>query len=61
MPGCTTFTNDCLHFEDFVALGSVNSFVAEFSLHLTMADNVAFPEMPDVEEATSRRKRFRYA
>ncbi|KAH7699369.1 hypothetical protein AAVH_33524 [Aphelenchoides avenae] len=46
--------------QDFVTLRDVNSFVAEFSLYLKKPDNVALAEMPDVDEATDRRKRFRY-
>ncbi|KAH7713185.1 hypothetical protein AAVH_19456 [Aphelenchoides avenae] len=46
--------------QDFVALRRVHSFVEEFSLHLQKPDNIAFPEIPDVDEATDRRKRFRY-
>ncbi|KAH7713192.1 hypothetical protein AAVH_19463 [Aphelenchoides avenae] len=45
---------------DFVALRDANRFVAEFSLHLRKPDNVAFSLMPDIDEATDRRKRFRY-
>ncbi|KAH7704964.1 hypothetical protein AAVH_27830 [Aphelenchoides avenae] len=44
---------------DFVALRDVNSFVAEFVLLLGEPDSIAFPEMPDVDKATDRRKRFR--
>ncbi|KAH7716476.1 hypothetical protein AAVH_16115 [Aphelenchoides avenae] len=46
--------------QDFVALRDVDRFVAEFSLHLIKPDNTEFSEMPDVDEDTDRRKRFRY-
>ncbi|KAH7720729.1 hypothetical protein AAVH_11781 [Aphelenchoides avenae] len=42
---------------DFLALRDANDFVAEFSLHLTKPDNMV--EVPDVDVATDRRKRFR--
>ncbi|KAH7720752.1 hypothetical protein AAVH_11805 [Aphelenchoides avenae] len=44
---------------DFLALRDANSFIAEFLLLLEKPDNVAFAEMPHVDEATDRRKRFR--
>ncbi|KAH7713194.1 hypothetical protein AAVH_19465 [Aphelenchoides avenae] len=37
---------------DFLALRNVDNFVAEFVLHLKKPDNIAFSEMPDVDEAT---------
>ncbi|KAH7697027.1 hypothetical protein AAVH_35894 [Aphelenchoides avenae] len=45
---------------DFLALRDVNSFVTVFSLHHKRPKNIAFSEMPNVDEATDRRKRFRY-
>ncbi|KAH7716484.1 hypothetical protein AAVH_16123 [Aphelenchoides avenae] len=45
---------------DFLALEDVNRFVAEMSLHICEPNSVAFSEMPDVDEANGRRKRFRY-
>lgn len=48
-------------FQDFLALHDVDRFVAEFSMYLQKPDNIVFMEMPHVDEATDRRKRFRYA
>ncbi|KAH7700804.1 hypothetical protein AAVH_32073, partial [Aphelenchoides avenae] len=45
---------------DFLALENVNRYVAEFSLHINEPDSIAFSEMPDIDEANGRRKRFRY-
>lgn len=44
-----------------MALRDVSRFVDEFSLRLVEPEDVAFSEMPDVDEATDRRKQFRYA
>ncbi|KAH7723526.1 hypothetical protein AAVH_09005 [Aphelenchoides avenae] len=46
--------------QDFVALRDVSRFVDEFSLRLVEPEDVAFSEMPDVDEATDRRKQFRH-
>ncbi|KAH7716474.1 hypothetical protein AAVH_16113 [Aphelenchoides avenae] len=54
------FTCPGPNFQDFVALSDVNSFVTEFSLHLKRPKNIALSEMPNVDEATDRRKRFRH-
>ncbi|KAH7670007.1 hypothetical protein AAVH_42771, partial [Aphelenchoides avenae] len=43
---------------DFVALPDVRSFVTEFSLRLEIPSPI--PEMPNVNDADGRRKRFRY-
>ncbi|KAH7704965.1 hypothetical protein AAVH_27831 [Aphelenchoides avenae] len=45
---------------NFVSMRDVNRYVAEFWLRLQKAVNVAFPEMPDVDDSTDRRKRFRH-
>ena len=47
--------------QDFLALPDANSFVAEFSLRINVSDKITFEEMPNVDEAAGRRKRFRYA
>ncbi|KAH7716572.1 hypothetical protein AAVH_16011 [Aphelenchoides avenae] len=44
---------------DFVALADVSTFVTEFSLRLAHIRSPAFSEMPNVNDATIRRKRFR--
>ncbi|KAH7706752.1 hypothetical protein AAVH_26025 [Aphelenchoides avenae] len=45
---------------DFLALRNVSSFVAEFSLRIAKPYNAVCTKMPDVSDATGRRKRFRY-
>ncbi|KAH7702353.1 hypothetical protein AAVH_30493 [Aphelenchoides avenae] len=45
--------------QDFLALRDVTNFVAEFALLLKKPDNIAFSEVPDVDEAIGQRKRFR--
>jgi len=48
-------------FQTFLALRDVSNFVDEFSLRIGESDSVVIPEMPYLEYATDRRKRFRYA
>ncbi|KAH7678338.1 hypothetical protein AAVH_41763, partial [Aphelenchoides avenae] len=45
---------------DFMALRDLSTFVEEFSLRLDGPENVVILGMPNVNDATGRRKQFRY-